>query len=258
MQRISIDSPKSIRLKGTYVPGAEDRQKKIPGFDQEVFSKASVLCIGAGGLISHIAPALCRKGIGKITILDDDFVEPNNLNRQRFYPKDLYRNKAIALSENLQPECIWETEIIGHAKSIGEAIESSERLECDAAICGVDNNPTRVLASRYFRRRSVPVIFTAVSADGDHGYVFVQETNGPCFGCLFPDSVDNVVYPCPGTPAILDILQAVGALVVYAVDSMLMSRPRNWNYRRIGLADGVIDGVMTLPVREVCPLCGAH
>ena len=53
MQRISIDSPKSIRLKGTYVPGAEDRQKKIPGFDQEIFSKASVLCIGAGGLISH-------------------------------------------------------------------------------------------------------------------------------------------------------------------------------------------------------------
>jgi hypothetical protein len=38
------------------------------------------------------------------------------------------------------------------------------------------------------------------------------------------------------TPAIADILQAVGALAVYAVDSILMQRPRAWNYRRMSLA----------------------
>src|SRR6266478_947282 len=102
-----------ISLRGKSIPGAEDRQRKIPGFDQEVFSKSSVLCIGAGGIISQVAPTLVRKGIGFITLIDPDIIEPSNLNRQRFYLKDIGENKAITLAENLQPECIAATEIYG-------------------------------------------------------------------------------------------------------------------------------------------------
>jgi len=101
----------SISLRGTAIPGAEDRQKKIPGFDQEIFSKSRVLCIGAGGILSQIAPVLVRKGVGSIILLDEDIVETSNLNRQRFYLKDVGRNKAVALAENLRPECICDTEV---------------------------------------------------------------------------------------------------------------------------------------------------
>ena len=31
----------------------------------------------------------------------------------------------------------------------------------------------------------------SVPTDADHGYVFVQEASGPCFGCLFPYAVDS-------------------------------------------------------------------
>src|SRR5579875_43123 len=102
-------SPTSIRLRGKRIPGAEDRHRGIPGWDQERYSTAHVLCIGAGGLIGNIAPTLCRKGIGNLTILDDDQVEVSNLNRQRFYVKDVGRSKAIALIENMQRECIFST-----------------------------------------------------------------------------------------------------------------------------------------------------
>src|SRR5438128_2078052 len=105
MPPVFTGSRTSIRLRGKAIPGAEDRQRKIPGFDQEIFSKSSVLCIGAGGIISQIAPTLVRKGIGRVTLLDDDIVEPSNLNRQRFYIKDVGKNKALSLAENLQPEC---------------------------------------------------------------------------------------------------------------------------------------------------------
>jgi hypothetical protein len=96
------------------------------------------------------------------------------------------------------------------------------------------------------------VIFTGVSRDGDCGYVFVQERHGPCIGCLYPDMADDDRYPCPGTPAIADILQAVGSLAVYAVDTLLMERARNWNYRRISLSDGASDGAATVPDRPGC------
>jgi hypothetical protein len=109
-----------------------------------------------------------------------------------------------------------------------------------------------VAASRFFRFAAIPVIFTAVSRDGDHGYVFVQDKHGPCIGCLFPDMADDDRYPCPGTPAVADILQAVGALAVYAVDSLLMARVRDWNYRRISLADWANDGVTVVATREEC------
>ncbi len=244
----------SISLRGTAIPGAEDRQRRIPGFDQAAFSKASVLCIGAGGLISQIAPTLVRKGIGRITLFDDDVVEPSNLNRQRFYIKDVGENKAIALARNLKPECIVETEIRACPFRLEDAIGSTH-LDCDLAICGVDNNPARVLASWYFRRKHIPVIFTAVSHDADHGYVFVQDNDGPCIACLFPDMVDDDRFPCPGTPAVADILQAVGALAVYAVDTLLMKRPRAWNYRRLSLYDPTLDGGSMILQREACELC---
>src|ERR1051326_6696716 len=114
MRRMFTGLRTSIRLFGKAIPGAEDRQRLIPGFDQDTYSKASVLCVGAGGIISHIAPTLCRKGIGRITLLDRDIVEASNLNRQRFYAADLNKNKAMALAKNLQRECISATEIVGH------------------------------------------------------------------------------------------------------------------------------------------------
>src|ERR1700732_1121809 len=180
MKRVSTVSQTSIRLTGKAVPGAEARQTKIEGFDQRVFSESSVVCIGAGGIVSHIAPTLVRKGIGQITLLDDDIVEPSNLNRQRFYARDVGRNKALALAKNLQAECIAATDIRGCALWLEDALDRRVNLSCDVAICGVDNTPGRALASRYFRAKEIPVIFAAVSRDGDHGYVFVQEKGGPC------------------------------------------------------------------------------
>lgn len=241
----------SVKLRGKAVPGADDRQKRIPGFDQEIFSKSSVLCIGAGGINSQIAPTLVRKGIGKITLLDDDIVEPSNLNRQRFYIKDIGENKAVALARNLIPECIVATQIRGYPFPLEEVI-AHPCLKCDVAICGVDNNPARVLASWYFRAKNIPVIFTAVSRDGDHGYVFVQDKDGPCIACMFPDMVNDDRFPCPGTPAVADILQAVGALAVYAVDTVLMERLRTWNYRDVTLSDGSLEGSSLIQVHPDC------
>ena len=254
-------SQTSIRVKGIAVPGAEDRQGKIPGFNQAAISSAHILCIGAGGLISHIAPTLARKGVGRLTLIDHDIVEASNLNRQRFYAGDIGKNKAIALARNLTRECIIETEIVGIPMYFEEAVEVGIDLSCGIAICGVDNNPARVAASRYFRKALTRVVFTGVSVDGDHGYVFVQDKTGPCIGCLYPDIADDRRFPCPGTPAVADIVQLIGAFAVYVVDTVFMNRPRNWNYRRANLSAGTLDGAGAIESRIDCLVntsCIAH
>ena len=89
MEKIVSASTLARKFIGQAIPGATDRQQRLAGFDQAVYSQSSVVCIGAGGLISQIAPTLVRKGIGALTIFDDDVVEASNLNRQHFYFKDL-------------------------------------------------------------------------------------------------------------------------------------------------------------------------
>jgi len=204
--------------------------------------------------MSNIAPALVRKGIGRLTILDHDEVEPSNLNRQRFYPSDIGQNKAIALVRNLQRECMFSTGLIGYAMSFQTAMYNKIDLCCDLVVCAVDNNPARVACSRYFRQQNTTVIFTAVSADTDHGYAFIQERSGPCIGCLFPDINEDESFPCPGTPAIADVLQAMGALVTYAIDSVLMGRKRSWNYRAIYLSSGEWDAANLMDQRDACSM----
>src|ERR1039457_3336175 len=170
MRPVFTASQNSIRLSGKVIAGADDRQRKIPGFNQEVFSSSRVVLVGAGGIASPIALTLVRKGIGGIGLLDSDIVEASNLSRQRFFEKDIGNNKAVALAENLTLECIAATAIHGAPIRFEEAVAVGRDLSCDVAVCGVDNNPARVAVSRYFRKLGVPVIFAAVSRDGDHGY----------------------------------------------------------------------------------------
>ncbi|MDX2181573.1 MAG: ThiF family adenylyltransferase [Bryobacteraceae bacterium] len=273
-------SRKSIRLTGKAIAGAEDRQRRIAGFDQGVYSSRKVLCVGAGGLGGFIAPTLVRKGIGELCLADPDIVEVSNLNRQFFYERDIGRNKAVALVRNLLPLCTAATILEGIPLEFEDAIQRRALDSFHAVICGVDNNPARTAVSFLARQNNIPAIFAAVSADGDHGYVFAQEASGPCLGCLFPDAVNDERYPCPGTPAIADILQvvaerlgiskcpgtpaiadilqAVGSLATYALDSLFMARQRTWNYRRVKLSDGMFDCSTRILVREDCPLaCGS-
>jgi molybdopterin/thiamine biosynthesis adenylyltransferase len=214
--------------------------------------------IGAGGLGGEIGQALVRKGIKVIKLFDHDCVELSNLNRQRFFAEDLYKPKALALAKNLAREATHRTVILGHPFGFQEAVERGIDVSCTLTVCGVDNDATRVYVSRYFQALEIPVVFVAVSRDASCGYVFVQETDNesPCFGCLFPDAVNNDgTSPC-AAGATIDILKVVAGIATYAIDSLIMPRRRAWNYKEVFLAGQIQDGHRRLERRADCELCG--
>ncbi len=68
----------------------------------ERVKKAHVAIAGLGGLGSNIAVALARTGVGKMTLLDFDVVEPSNLNRQHYMIRHIGMKKTKALRAQIQ------------------------------------------------------------------------------------------------------------------------------------------------------------
>lgn len=238
-----------------YAP-VDARQRGIIGFDPEAFSDSVITKIGCGGLNGETGEGFARKGPRELHFFDGDKVEPPNLNRQFFSAADIGKNKAICLAKNLSRQGFLGTVITGYPYYFQEWLESHQLPRTDLLICGVDNDETRVFVSHYALDHNLPAIFSAVSRDGNQGYVFVQEPGKACFGCAFPGVLKGTESPCPNTPAIKDILKVVAGVVLYAADTIICDRKRNWNYRMIQLAGYMPDLNRQIDRRSDCQLCG--
>jgi adenylyltransferase/sulfurtransferase len=231
-----------------------DRQSLLPDFNQQALEQAEIKLIGAGGICSEVAEGLTRKGVGKLIVYDHDVVELSNLNRQHFFKHDIGKKKGVRLAKNIAKHATCGTILDGYGYSFQDAIALKHDLNADIVVCGVDNSATRVAVSEYYRTLGIPVIFIAVDYVAENGYVFVQEPNGPCFGCAFPSCFEKRKAPCR-TPAVKDILKVVAGIGLYAIDSMLMNRKRNWNYRNVHLAGFAPSNELFIDINKNCPLC---
>lgn len=253
-QRFHKAKCKDLRNIGQINDRIYDRHLGIPGFDPDKFSKSKILMIGAGGLNGEIGEGLVRKGIGELIFVDHDEVSLSNLNRQQFFQADIEKPKAVQIVKNLQKVGFMGTMLKGYAQYAQIYLEQ-EKPKPDLIVCGVDNDEARIASSKYSLANDIPVIFTAVSRDGNQGYVFIQKPDEACFGCVFPNSINNEVTPCPNVPAIKDILKVVAGLVIYGIDSVLMDRKITWNYRMVFLA-GFMNDHKDLKVKNPdCQLC---
>ena len=84
----------------------------------------------------------------------------------------------------------------------------------------------------------------------------MQEPGGACFACLFPDVLESQREPCPNTPAAIDVVKVVAGMTLYVVDSLVMARPRAWNYKQLFLDGSAPDRSATIDRRPDCRLCG--
>jgi len=234
----------------------EDRQSRIPGFSQEALSSLKVVIAGAGAMAGEIAEGLVRKGVGELQVIDFDTVGLTNLNRQFFMIGDVGSPKAYALVRNLEPHGAMGTRLVGWPISFEEALAGDVDLDCDVIVAAVDDARTRIRMSIFARERGIPAIFGGASVDASYAYVFVQEPNAACFGCAFPDEARLGRNPCPGSPAVKDTFKALGALALYAIDSLLMERSRDWNHHAYCPANGEHTRGRWIPRSSQCPLCG--
>jgi sulfur carrier protein ThiS adenylyltransferase len=164
------------------------RQILFPGIGkegQEKISRKHVLIIGAGALGSGNAEILARAGVGKITIIDRDYVEASNLQRQQLYTEeDVVEKlpKAAAAKKRLTA-INSDVEIIS---IIGDATpEVLEELVVgvDIIVDATDNFETRMAINDVSQKYNIPWIYGACV--GSFGMSFsIIPGKTPCLNCL--------------------------------------------------------------------------
>lgn len=238
------------------------RQTIFPGIGeagQEKLLAATVVIIGCGATGTVLANHLARAGIGHLRLVDRDFIELNNLQRQLLFDEqDLAENlpKAVAAARKLK-RINADIEIEGLVSDANPENIEDLIAGADLVLDGTDNFETRFLLNDACVKHGIPWIYTgAVSGYGMSQTIIPGDT--ACLRCLYTE------VPAPGTSATCDTAGVVGP-VVSAVASVSATEAlkllvghgqRNRGVIHMDLWDLSFEIVPVGGPRPHCPACG--
>lgn len=191
---------------------------------QQKLGKSSVVIIGCGALGTVIADALVRAGVGKVRIIDRDFIEYHNLQRQVLFDEDDVKAglpKAIAAERYLK-KVNSSVEIEGVVADVNYANIESLVEGADLIMDGLDNLEARLLINDVSLKHKIPWVYGgAISSSGMTMNIIPGE--GPCFRCFWTSpaalgaaltcDTAGVISPAPLVVGSLQTAEAMKILV---------------------------------------------
>jgi len=164
---------------------------------QERLALARVAMVGCGATGSALCSLLARAGVGYLRIIDRDYVEASNLQRQVLFDEcDAAESlpKAIAAARKIQS---FNSEIIVEPQAVDLVPDNIVELlgEVQLILDGTDNFETRYLINDYAVSHNLPWIYAA----GVGGYAVTMNVvpgETACLTCIFPDSPKGLVETC--------------------------------------------------------------
>lgn len=202
------------------------RQMLLPGIGedgQQRLSQSTALVLGCGALGCASAEMLARAGVGHLVIIDRDFVELTNLQRQTLFDEqDVADNlpKAIAAKSKLEKlnSAIRITAVVDDINPT-----NIERFAngADILVDGLDNLETRYLANDVAVKHGLPFLYGGAvgttgmaiafmphsEADTPWSIAADDDLSTPCFRCLFEDAL------APGSSPTCDTVGVLGPLI---------------------------------------------
>src|SRR5438105_8600655 len=170
---------------------------------QQQLRQSRAVVVGCGATGSVIASLLARAGVGTLRIVDRDYVEASNLQRQMLFDEqDAAESvpKAIAAARKLagfNSDVRVESEIADLTPATAERLLSGFDLIMD----GTDNFETRYLINDFAVQSGIPWIYTA--AVGSYGVTLnVIPGRTSCLTCVFPEAPRGILATCD-TPGIV-------------------------------------------------------
>ena len=196
------------------------------GYEGQVNLKnSSVLCIGAGGLGSPVLLYLAATGIGKIGIVDDDYVEKSNLQRQIIHETNTIGNLKIDSAQERIKKINPNSELLTFAERINpnNAIEIIQEFDviCDCS----DNFGTRYLINDACLILNKPIVFGSVQGFEGQVSVFNLHKKSPNLRDLLPESPSKNAVPSCAEYGVIGVSTGlIGILQVNEIIKIILKK----------------------------------
>jgi adenylyltransferase/sulfurtransferase len=242
--------------------GRYSRQLRFPpiGIEgQKRLGASRAAIVGCGALGSFQAAALARAGVGFLRLIDRDYVELNNLQRQWIYSEadaEEAMPKAAAAARHLakvNSTIITEPAINDLIPANAEELLS----DIDLILDGTDNFETRYLINDFAVSENKPWIYGA--AVGSYGLVMpILPTETACFACVYPNPPAGVQPTCE-TAGVLNTAPAVIAALQVSAAIQILTGHTDQVPKKITTIDlwtGSIRQINQPPKQPDCKPCG--
>jgi adenylyltransferase/sulfurtransferase len=227
---------------------------------QERLKAARILVVGAGGLGSPAALYLAAAGIGTLGLVDFDFVDRSNLQRQiLFGESDVGRGKLDAAVARLR-ETNPHLEVEAHAARVERGNVQALVDAYDLVVDGTDNFPTRYLVhdAAYFAGK--PYVYGSIFRFEGQASVFHRHDlgGGPCYRCLFPEPPPPGAVPSCAEAGVIGVLPGIiGSIQANEAIKLVLGAGEPL-VGRLLLFDALAMRFREVKLRRDagCPLCG--
>lgn len=152
------------------------RQMSVVSKSQQTrFKDSKIAVIGCGGIGGETIEMLARMGVGRLNIVDMDYFDISNLNRQTLSSlSDVGLSKSEVGKEKVRlinpyTKVSYFNEKVTE-QNIGKIVEG-----CDIVIDALDNILTRIIVSRYCNENKIPFIHGAINGTEGQLTVFLQD-----------------------------------------------------------------------------------
>jgi molybdopterin-synthase adenylyltransferase len=182
---------------------------------QKRLRSARIAVVGCGATGSVVSGLLARAGVGKLVIIDRDYVEASNLQRQSLFDEaDAAESipKAIAAARKIaafNSDIVVEPCVDDLTPGNIDSLLGGVQLVLD----GTDNFETRYLLNDYSIKNSIPWIYMAAVAS--YGVTLnVLPGTTACLACIFPDPPQGTIETCETAGVlgpVVNMIAAIGA-----------------------------------------------
>jgi molybdopterin-synthase adenylyltransferase len=224
---------------------------------QQRLLDARVVVVGCGALGSFQAGALARAGVGHLRIIDRDYVELSNLQRQWLFdqcdveqalPKSMAAARRLtAVNSDIRIEPVVADLTPGNADDLlGES---------DLILDGTDNFETRYLINDYAVNRGQPWVYGA--AVGSYGIsMAVVPGKTACLRCVYPDPPPGAQPTCETAGVIGSVTALIASWQVSEAIKILCGAEPSRKITTVDVWSGEIRQISEPGPDPQCPACG--
>jgi adenylyltransferase/sulfurtransferase len=230
---------------------------------------AKVLVVGTGGLGAPLLLYLAAAGVGALGVVDFDFVEESNLQRQVIHgTRDIGRPKVASAKDRIKG-----INPLINVVTYNTRITSENALdiiaEYDIVADGTDNYQTRYLVNDACVLLGKPNVYGSIFQFEGQASVFNGETaagkRGPCYRCLYPEPPPPGLVPSCAEGGVIGVLPGiVGCIQANEVIKLIAGNGADSPNRSETLAGRLLlFDAWKMKFRELkiardeqCPICG--